>query len=315
MSSRPQFSLRTLLFVMLMVCLAAATLHRAPPFEWVNGDQLWDELGLAVRVQAWLRLAACVVFPAALVAAAVAGGGYRRAFCLGSLLPAAIPLVLLSCASAEQRGELAYIGVISHMLSERIAALWVCAPCVGFVCVVVRWFVPMPRQWDAKARWKFIVRASLMAAIAAGAWWAIVALPTSATQNGLRYLVVPLAPAPSRTEPSVWRQLPLRMLLCLVLPAVLGLGAVEGRGMVRAFCGGGLLPALAPVTVVSGIDVMDAPIFGRWEPAAMYHWRDSIFAMWALVPVFGLMAACFYWLFHRGGSMGNDYEHAVEKPG
>lgn len=94
-----------LLLAMVLVCLAAATLHRAPPFEWVNGDQLWEELGLAVRVQAWLRLAGCVVFPAALVAAAVACGGYSRAFCLGATLPAAIPLVLLSCGSAELSGR------------------------------------------------------------------------------------------------------------------------------------------------------------------------------------------------------------------
>jgi hypothetical protein len=76
-----------------------------------------------------------------------------------------------------------------------------------------------------------------------------------------------------------------------------------------------LLAALAPVTAVSGIDVMAAPIFGRWEPEGMFHWRDSIFAMWALVPCFGLTAACCYWLFQRDGSRGHDREHAVEKPG
>jgi hypothetical protein len=45
---------------------------------------------------------------------------------------------------------------------------------------------------------------------------------------------------------------------------------------------------------------MDAPIFGRWEPEAMFHWRHSIFAMWALVPCFGLTADAFYWLFEIG---------------
>lgn len=312
MTSRPQFSLRMLLFVMLMVCLAAATFHRAPPKEWHGGEQEWEELGLAVHVQSWLRLAACVVFPAALVAAAVARGGYSRVFCLGALLPAAIPLVLVSYATPEPSGVLAddfdHVSVLSHMLAERIAALWLCAPCVGFVCVIVRWFLPMPRQWDAHSRRKFIVRASSMAAVAACAGWAMIALPQSANQPipwhdvGLR---VDRAPVTIRTQPSVGRQLPLRMLLCLVLPAALGVIAAEGGGIVRAFCASGLLPALVPALLVSAIDVVTAPIVGRWEPALTFHCRYFIFAMWALVPCFGLIAAGFHWLFQLGAPKAN----------
>lgn len=300
MTSRPQFSLRLLLLVMLIVCLAAATLHRAPPKDWNGGDQEWEELGRAVHVQSWLRLAACVVFPAAIIAAAAARGGYSRAFCLGALLPVALPLVLMAYALGDRGvllpGNVGYMSVISHMLSERIAALWLCAPCVGFVCVVVRWFLPTPRQWDTVARRKFLVRASLIAAVAACAWWAIVALPSTATQNNLAWGVIQRV----LPHPSVLRQLPLRMLLCLALPAVLGIGAVEGRGVVRVFCACGLLPALVPAMLVSGMDIVISPIDGRWESVAMFHWRYSIFTMWGLVPCFGLTAACFYWLFHRG---------------
>lgn len=320
MPSRPQFSLRVLLFVMAMVCLAAATLHRAPPKDWYGGDQQWVELGFAVHVQAWLRLAGCVVFPAALVAAAVARGGYSRTFCLGALLPAGVPLLLVLYGTAGVL-ELADVfpgyGVLSHMLSERIGSLWLCAPCVGFVCVVVRWFL-MPRQCDAEPRRKFIVRASFLAAVALCASWAIVALPSSVTPTGDQrkytrdngpsvYGVFVLVKQGKRVaQPGVWRQIPLRMLLCLILPAVVGVGAVEGRGTVRAFCASGLLPALVPATLVSGIDVVTSPIDGRWEPAAMFEWRYSIFAMWALVPCFGLTGAMFYWLFRSGENANAD---------
>lgn len=68
----------------------------------------------------------------------------------------------------------------------------------------------------------------------------------------------------------------------------------------RAFCASALLPALVPAMLVSGIDLLTAPVDGRWEPAAMFEWRYSIFAMWALVPCFELTAAAFYWLFDIG---------------
>ncbi|MGH7136686.1 MAG: hypothetical protein ACREHD_13165, partial [Pirellulales bacterium] len=291
MLSRPQFSLRVLLFVTAMVCLAAATLHRAPPKDWYGGDQQWGELGFAVHVQAWLRLAACVVFPAALIAAAAARGGYSRAFCLGALLPAGVPLLLVLYGTAgilEFTNVFRGYAVLSHMLSERIGALWLCAPCVGFVCVVIRWFLSMSRQGDAYSRRRFIVRASFMSLVALCASWAIVALPSSATPTGNQRMfmrdtgpsvhgVFTLAVV-KVTPPGVWRQIPLRMLLCLVLPAVLGVGAVEGRGIVRAFWASGLLPALVPATLVSGVDLVTHPIDGRWEPAAMFEWRYSIFA-------------------------------------
>lgn len=319
MASRPQFSLRTLLLVMLMVCLAAATFHRAPPKDWYGGEQEWKELGLAVHVQAWLRLATCVVFPAALVAAAVAYGGSSRAFCLGALLPAAMPLVLVAYALGDRdvliAGAFGYVSVISHVLSERIAALWLCAPCVGFVCLVARWWLPTPEQCGAHARRKLIVRVSVLLVTAACAGWAIVGLAPSAVEFTLlghtradgtgAYGIVTAA---RMTQPSVWRELPLRMLLCLILPAVLGVAAVESRGMLRAFCAGGLPPALVTATLVSGIDVATAVLQGRWEPALTFQWRYSIFAMWALVPCFGLTAAFFYWLFQRGGpKQGTDH--------
>lgn len=306
MPSRPQFSLSLLLFVTAMVCLAAATFHRAPPKEWLGGDEQWEELGFAVHVQARLRLAVCVVFPSALVAAAVARGGYGRAFCLGALLPAAIPLVLVSSTAVYLRGGAVvevfmYLSVVSHMLSERIAALWLSMPCVGFVRVVADWFLPMPSKWDAAARQSFLVRVALMTAVAGCASAAIIALPTSAPQIG--------------ASANVWHQLPFRLLLSLALPAVLGVGAVQHRGFVRAFCASGLLPALVPAVLVSGSEFLESQFDGQWESAQMFECRYFILTMWVLVPLFGLTAVFFYWLFQLGAAKSNRTDDAVEKPG
>jgi hypothetical protein len=310
MSSRPQFSLRTLLFVMLMVCLAAATLHHAPPKEWNGSEQEWEELGLAVHVQAWLRLAACIVFPAALVAAAVASGGYSRTFCLGALLPASVPLLVVSSISTDlsslNGGALAdvfaYLGVISHMLSERIAALWLCMPCIGFICVLVCWLLPVPQQGDAAARRSFSVWLSFMLVFAVCASAAMIALPASDAKVGQPEFKLAREASHAQAAPqfSVWRQVPVRLALCLAVPAILAAVAVQGKDTLRTFCACGMLPALVPALLVSGIDILLVEFDGRWEPALTFQWRYWICAMWALVPVFGLTATCFHWLFQRG---------------
>jgi hypothetical protein len=327
MPSRPQFSLRMLLFVMVMVCLAAATLHRAPPPDWHGSDQEWEDLGFAVHVQSWLRLAACVVFPAALVAAAVARGGYSRALCLGALLPAAIPMVLVTYDLGPINGGWAdaftYLAVMSYMLSERIAALWLCMPCIGFICVLACWLLPAPQQCDAAARRSFTVWLSFMVVFAVCASAAMIALPPS--QVGKHYLDLskwePLAigQSPSRAQigpqSSAWRQVPVRLVLCLAVPAVLAAVAVQGKGTVRTFCACGMLPALVPAMLVSGIDILNQVLDGRWEPALTFQCRYFVCAMWALVPLFGLTGTFFYWLLQLGAAKANRRDDAVEKPG
>ncbi|HQU47327.1 MAG TPA: hypothetical protein PK867_31280, partial [Pirellulales bacterium] len=169
MPSRPQFSLRMLLFVMAMVCLAAATIAplRPPPRPLPpmlpgggggGGGWEWEDLGFAIHAQAWLRLAACVVFPAVVVASAVARGAYTRTFCLGALLPAAIPLVLVSLDFSVANdielidGRVAEeaiqdLGKESYGLAERITTLWACIPCMGLTGVLARWLLRMPKEW------------------------------------------------------------------------------------------------------------------------------------------------------------------------
>jgi hypothetical protein len=156
MTSRPQFSLRMLMFVMVMVCLAAATatpLPRPspmslPPDAAGGGGAGWEEYGFAIHAQSWLRLAACIAFPAVFTAGANVRRGYLKTFCLGAILPSAMPLWLVCCAvSTSLFAEFRFDEVIesyavnAYVLAKLIAFFWVCAPCVGLACVFFRWFL------------------------------------------------------------------------------------------------------------------------------------------------------------------------------
>lgn len=293
-----------LLFVVVMVCLSAATMtpHRPPPRRmlllWpggaVGGGLDWKDLGFALQAQAWLRLAACVMLPAAFLAATVAKDGYSRSFCLGALLPAAMPLLLISLnddrgfTATINRGRpveaLQLLGVMSDGFRERVGIFWFCMPILGLSAVLVHWLLRLPKPLDSVSRRSFTARLSFLVLLAAIAITAMIAMPISNDEIGA----------------FSFSQLPVRLVLCLIFPAMLGVGAIHGRGIVRAIFGCGLLPALVPAVLSSIGRYNQGYFFGRWESPDMVDWRYLIVLMWALIPVFGMAAALFYWLFGFG---------------
>src|SRR5689334_11913924 len=84
MPSRMQFSLRTMLFVVVMVCLVVATVSPVPA-----GQQI------AASAQTLLRAALCVAVPAMFATGAIHSRGYRRTFFVGGLFPAVTALVIV----------------------------------------------------------------------------------------------------------------------------------------------------------------------------------------------------------------------------
>ncbi|HQU47328.1 MAG TPA: hypothetical protein PK867_31285, partial [Pirellulales bacterium] len=133
------------------------------------------------------------------------------------------------------------------------------------------------------ARRRVTVRIFVVVLFAACASVAMIALPSSNKQFGV--------------QPGGIRQLPVRSALCLVFPAALAVGALQGRRIVSAFCGSALLPALMPAMLVCGVELIGGPAGGRWEPVLLFPMRYSIVVIWTLIPVFGLTGAGFYWLF------------------
>ena len=300
MSSRPQFSLRLMLFVTAMVCLAAATARLSP-------SDASSTQRVAVQLQSYLRLAECLLFPAILTAWAVAKGGRSRTFCLGAILPAAMPMILVCFYSSALRHNpfterpasvMEELSMVSFFWVERITAFWVCALLAGISAVFFRWFLPTGEVHSAEARQSLIVRSSLVVGLWTIASLAMIALPDS-SQEGL----------------SILRQVPIRLILCLVFPAMLAPGAVEGRGNRRAFCVCALFPALAPALLAQVSDAVAEPAYGRWEPSLLYDWRYFIVAMWAMALVFGLAALFIHWLFQFIDSNDKVARATVEKPG
>jgi hypothetical protein len=293
MPSRPQFSLRMLLMIALLVCLAATT-ARLPVGEADTTERI------AVRIQAYLRLAECLLFPAILTAWAVARGGWERTFCIGAVLPAAMPMALV-CYYARTLRQNLFAEIPASILeefnwysfwfTERITALWVGALLAGLGAVLFRWFLPNADMGDTEARRSVIVRATILACVLAFASVAMIALPESSDTGA---------------DASVFRQAPIRLILCLAVPAALAASAIEGRGNLQAFCACALFPALTPVMLVLVGDTIEGQFAGRWEPSMFYQWRYFIVAMWALTPFFGLVCVFFQWLFRLGEAKDDD---------
>jgi hypothetical protein len=135
MPSRPQFSLRMLLFVVVIVCLAAATLSPLPA-----GQEI------ASYAQILLRAMLCIALPAMLTTGAIHERGYRRTFFVGALFPTATALLTVCVGIAGQWDTIIYgpSEMLSLWQSTQgrawfIAGLWAFAPVCGLVCVFFHW--------------------------------------------------------------------------------------------------------------------------------------------------------------------------------
>lgn len=281
MLARPQFSLRTLLFVTAVVCLAAAAVAPLSPPPKPDGWG-WEDLGFAIHAQALVRLSACTLFPAMVTAGIFSRHRPLRTFCIAAFPPMALPLILI-CFNAAI--TLMYAPVIRFNDSikpfqaaawgwkDRIAGLWMCAPCIGFSGLCFRWILALDDEAASSFRRNFLVRFVVVAVVALGSAAVMLKLEPDEHVSFLASLTIATA-------------------LCLLLPALLGVVVVEGSGGFRAFSAGALLPALIPLFLLcdAGIRIMD--------------WRYSIVTLWALMPVSGLACLFFYWLFQRGESGG-----------
>jgi hypothetical protein len=134
MPARPQFSLRTLLFVVVMVCLAAATVSPLPPGQ------------MAFNAQILLRAMLCIAFPAMLATGSIHARGYLRSFLLGGFFPAAVALLIVGIAVAGEwrvtsydTPEMLSLWHTTQSHASFIAGLWAFIPVSGLACVSFHW--------------------------------------------------------------------------------------------------------------------------------------------------------------------------------
>lgn len=260
-----------LLFAIGVVCFAAAIAAPIPPPPKPGGWG-WNDLGFAIHAQAFLRLAGCVVFPAMFAAGTLASRGYARAFCLGSMLPAIMPLALVCSSVSWDKVPTGFIKAVDPFqqwiwaFSAQIVRLWAAAPCVGLACIVARWLLRLggglAPSLGRLSRVPFLAMAGACMAAA------------DADPSLLDHLI------------SFDARLALGTALRTLTPAILSVGAVESEGGFRAFCAGGSLAALVPVLHECNRGIHDS--------------HDVPLIVWALVPCVGLVSVTFYRLFQRG---------------
>lgn len=289
MPSRPQFSLRTLLLVTVMVCLAAATLNEPPDAERAPRG-----------MQALLRAALCVAFSAALVVAAMHSDGYMKTFYMGGCAAAALPLLVLveTLSGSFDRWDSGPSFFDFFMLSNKetspyrwwFAKLWASVPVFGLAAIGFDWLFQLSAQRDrgpALTRRRFFIRAALFTT-AAACLAAMIALP---------------APADSRLAVT---QSWLSECLCIFFGAVLATGAVQGSGYFKTFCLGGVLPALLAVVwlyvAILFLDLTYSRTSGlsQW----VFVFEDDMRLLWAVhwafIPVLGAACVVCDWLVQRG---------------
>lgn len=104
---------------------------------------------------------------------------------------------------------------MSRALGDRVAALWACAPATGLACLLLRWLLRLD-DGQVRSRGELAARLPIVALIAAGMMAAMIELPSSNRQTG------------------ALAQAPVRLALCLMVPGLLGVGAAQGSGGVRA---------------------------------------------------------------------------------
>lgn len=171
MLTRPQFSLRRLLLVSVMVCLAATTVRSLP-----------SDRPLARNAQTVLSLALCVLGAAMLMAGTMSARRYSRTLLVGALFPALAPVVMvwvtLWHVEARNPGTFVpgtppvadFLGRVSP-LPRFFATCWAMIPCSSLMCLLWHWLLRHVVRCQAarmrRAHWTFALIMAL-----AGLLWA-----------------------------------------------------------------------------------------------------------------------------------------------
>lgn len=134
---RGQFSLRTLLFLPVVVGVLLSLVYSSP--------------SPAIQIE---LLALATLLPAVVTAVAIYGQGHIRAFAIGALFPLSLQLYsslayyqyILRVSGPGQWLESAFPGGGQGFLWYNLVT-WIAAIATGLVCVGVRWALVSPRGW------------------------------------------------------------------------------------------------------------------------------------------------------------------------
>lgn len=284
MNSRPQFSLRMLLFGMVIVCVAAATVTELP-----------EERYLGRHIQTAMSVVLSVILPAIFTAGAISSRGYAQSLWIGGLFPALESLMMVTVIIHKADYPMAPEGIadVWRTLSRNrllIAVAWAMIPGVSLLCLFVRWLLRlrgMPHNAaPLSCRRSVLGLASLVLLAACTATVIVAASP----------------------ETGYWphAQGALHLVLTFSLPAVLALVAVQGERGFRAFSLGAAVPAVVEAVYACGITYPGYPVFVPDDRPSL----DSLFALsryvpsfttlWAASFVFGSAFLVTYWLLHWG---------------
>lgn len=308
MLSRPQFSLRMLLFVVVTVCLAAATLSPTDypaPGSLFRGLTIPETMSMAAHAQGALRVVMCVALPATLIAGALQPRRHQQTFCIGALFPAlaGMTVVVLRCHFAldglnkylqayGNRGILMSLDFLWKSLPQlryELAIAWALAGGCGVIAVfgdeVLRVVDNGVREVRCVNWLRYILSLVLFTAAAAS----LVSLAAAKTPSGF---------AAVRTRELIM------IALSMTLQGLLAVCAVQGRGFIKTFSVGALLVSCLGWAICCQALLQDA--VNRGSPfeqiRAVIPHQYSFAAAWAFAPVFGLVCALLQWLFQRGES-------------
>lgn len=291
MSFRPQFSLRVLLFVMAMVCLAAATVGEppAPQTLMANG-------------QAMLRILLCVMFPALLLTGTLQSRGYSRSFFIGGLF-AALAAAAIACLEVYDDLAMASEDTLPSQLAEiwlrlpqfrwMFAIVWLFIPVTGLACVL---FHRLLRLGEELSRPRFALRLALLIVAGLCVVAGMVGRPSG------EYLLV------NNVRAIV------RIAMFIVFPAALVTGAVQSHGYFRVFCLGCLFPSLVGffcMAAIASAETLVPVSLLNWSPRSPREWLDSheverylVIGMLGMAPLFGLACVACRWLFQGKRAKG-----------
>ncbi|HEX7380251.1 MAG TPA: hypothetical protein VF278_24255 [Pirellulales bacterium] len=298
MTSRPQFSLRMLLVVTTLVCLAAATVNEPPENEQLLRGAL-----------ALLRAALCVTFSAALTLGAMRADGYLKSFYIGGAVAAALPLLVLvevAARSIRYAVPLTDLDLLSDLMTRFVkkssphrwwfVMLWTSVPGLSLATA------GFDRMFRFSGRGEDVLGAptarrlafrSALSIVVATCVTALVAIPTPGY------------------EPILILQSLLAAYLGLFFVGALLVGAVQASGYFKTFCVGGALPALFALQWVI-LDYFMNMFYGLPSdtPLSLSLWLRSfgfdyamrliLAAHWAMIPVLGAAFVACDWIWRRG---------------
>lgn len=279
MADRPQFSLRMLLFIMVTVCITAATVADLP-----------KNPRLGRHIQTATSAALCVVLPAIFTAGAIRSQGYTQSFWIGGLSPALGPLMMASVILFKTDNAILSDKAMYFwwLLSQRrylFTTVWAIIPCASALSLFAHWLLTFGQTQTRETRIsisRFMVGMVLLGLLVACAATAMFVTPTEA------------APWPEA-------QGVLHLAMTFSLASLLTIGTVQGGRACRAFSAGAAVPAFVEMEHVCEIAYGDDSLADSLGLLSVYG--QSSGALWASSFACGLAFLVVYWLLHRGRSM------------